>query len=191
MDPEVLAARQRVRVVDDEKATFSVPRLLIRGAEGLELAGPLSWDLCYGGLPIAAGELGLDRDLAFIEVASIEPAMDSAGLSIAVRLGDGAPCLVEAICVRPMRPMTRAEATARAKWPDVRNQGKAPPFRRPFLAGIRKVGAAGSPDGDPDQGDQRCVYLYCECSVLLEYRRRRMQGEAGAAPGQAGPDRSS
>ncbi len=191
MDPEVLAALQRVRVVDDENATFRVPRLLIRSAEGLELAGPLSWDLCYGGLPIAAGELSPDQDLAFIEVPSIEEAMDSAGLTIAVRLGDGAPCLVEAICVRPMRPATRAEATARVKWPDLRSQGEAPPFRRPFLAGIGKVRAAGSPDGATDPGGQRRVCIYRECSVLLEYRRRRMQGEAGAAPPQAGPDRTS
>jgi hypothetical protein len=189
MDPGTVAAWRRVTVVDDENATFGVPRLFVRGTGSPGSAPALTWELCYAGLPIAVGELGPDQAPTFTEIASVEPSMDGAGFSIVARFGDGVPCPVEAICVRPMRPTTRAEATARAEWPDVRDQEQAPPFRRPFLAGIRNVSVGGSSRGSDPRG-QRCVYVYYGFSVLLRYRRLRMRGEAGAAPRQAGPDRT-
>jgi hypothetical protein len=190
MDPGAVATWRRVTVVDDENAAFGVPRLLIRGAGGHGPARAVTWQLRYGGLPIAAGELGPDQEPALTEVASILPSMDGAGFTITARSADGELCPVEATCVRPTRPATRAEAAARAQWPDVRNQQEAPGFRRPFLAGTRDVFAGGSPGRGSDTGGQRCVYVYRGFSVLVEYRRRRVRGDAGAAPHQAGPDRS-
>ncbi len=187
MDHGAIATWRRVRVVDDENAAFGVPRLFIRGTGS---SGAVAWELRYGGLPIAAGDLGPEQEAAFVEVASIQPSMDGAGFTITARSGDGALCPVEATCVRPTRPATRAEATARARWPDVRNQEQAPPFRKPFLAGIRDVSGGVPSGGGSDPGGQRCVCVYHDVSVLLKYRRLRVRGEAGAAPRQAGPDHS-
>jgi hypothetical protein len=186
MDHGAVATRRRVTVVDDENAAFGAPRLFIRGTGG---SAAVAWELCYGGLPVAAGELSPDQEAAFVEVASIQPSMDGAGFTITARSGDGAPCPVEATCVRPARQATRAEATARARWPGAHNQEQAPPFRGPFLAGIRDVFAGVPSGGGSDPGGQRRVCVYHDFSVLLKYRRLRVRGDAGAAPRQAGPDR--
>jgi hypothetical protein len=187
VDPDAIATRRRVTVVEDENAEFGVPRLVVRGTGSPGLTGPVTWELSYGGLPIATGALSSDQQARFIEAPSIEPSMDSAGLAIAARYGNGDDCAIEAVCVRPMRPPTRAEATARARWPHPRNQRERPLFRRPFLAGTRDIPR---PDSGTDPGSHWSVCVYQPVSVLLAARRRLQRGEPLAAPQRAGPGSS-
>jgi hypothetical protein len=188
VDPGAIATRRRVTVVEDDNAEFSVPRLVIRAPGGPGLTGTVTWELSYGGLPIAAGSLGPAQEVSFAEVVSIQPSMDSAGLTITARHGDGEDCAIEATCVRPMRPPTRAEATARARWPGARNQRETPQFRRALLAGTRDITLPASPGADTDPRSRR-VCVYQPIPVLLEFRRRLVRGEPWAAQRQAAPDR--
>lgn len=187
MDQGTVTARRRVTVVDDENATFEVPRLLLRETGGSGTAGAVTWELCYGGLPIATGSLESGREVLFTEVAAVQPSMDSAGFTITARSGDGEPAAIEATCVRPMRPPTRAEATARARWPDARNQRDVPQFRRALLAGTRDVVPAASPGPDAGPGRRR-VCVYQPFPVLLAFRRRLVRGEEPWAQRQAAAD---
>jgi hypothetical protein len=185
MDPGAVAT-QRVTVVEDEDAAFTVPRLLIRSLGGPGPAG-VTWELRYGGLPIASGSLGSGQESSFTEVPSIGAAMDSAGLTITARDGAGETCPIEATCLRPTRPVTRAEATARARWPQLRDQREPPAFRRRFLAETRDVDPGASPGGGPDPGSRKRVCLYRHALVLLAFRRRLLRGDERPAPGPAGP----
>ena len=170
---------RRVTVVEDEGAAFGVPRLLLRGAPRPVTPGIVTWELCYGGLAIASGSMSGDQELLFAEVGAIRPEMDSRGLTLVARYGDGQPAAVEATCVRPALPPTRAEALARAKWPGARDQHDVPVPRQPFLAEAREVlppvraGQSGAP-----RRRRACIYQHF--SVLLAQRRRRLR-----LPGQA------
>ena len=190
MAPRPVATRHRVTVVEDKNAEFGVPRLLLRGTASPGQGGAVTWELCYGGLPVATGSLDSDQDVLFTDVASVQPSMDSAGFTLTARYEDGEPCPIEATCVRPVRPATRAEAAARAQWPGARNQQEAPALRRPFMAETRDVTQrrdAGSGNG---RDGHRSVYVYQHFSVLLAYRRRVLLDPAGmpeqADPGEAG-----
>lgn len=186
MDPGTVTTRRQVAVVDDENAAFGVPRLLLRDTGGPGTTGAVTWELCYGGLPIASGSLEGDQEALFTDVAGVQPSMDGAGLTITARREDGAPCEIEAICVRPMRPPTRAEAAARARWPGARNQHETPALRRPFVAEIREaLPVAAGPGIRP--GARRRVHVYQHFSALLAYRRRSLhRPRAASAPGQDG-----
>jgi hypothetical protein len=187
MGPDAVTTWLRVTVVNDEGAAFGVPRLLIRRTGGTGTAGAVTWELCYGGLPIATGELGPDQQPVFTEVASFGPSMDGAALTITARSSNGEPCMVEATCVRPARPATRAEATARARWPGVRDQQEPPALRRQFLAGTADVspGVPAGPGTGP--GSRRCVCIYRSSVVLAAFRRRSLRAGPGAAPLSAVP----
>jgi hypothetical protein len=185
-----VAARHRVAVVEDEDAAFGVPRLLLRGSASPGREGPVTWELRYGGLPVATGSLDSDQDVSFTDVAAIQPAMDSSGFTLIARYGTGEACAIEATCVRPVQPPTRAEAAARAKWPGTRNQREAPMLRQPFLAETRDISQrrdAGSGNG---RGGHRNICIYQHFSVLLAYRHRIARDRAGvleqADPGEAG-----
>jgi hypothetical protein len=186
VDPGAVATRRRVTVVEDENAEFGVPRLVIQ-APGL--TGAVTWELSYGGLPIATGSLGPAQEVSFTEVAPVQSAMDSAGLTITARYGDGGDCAIEATCVRPTRPATRAEATAQARWPGARNQREAPQFRQVLLAGAQDVAPSAVPGRGTDRGRRR-VCVYQPFGVLLAFRRRLVRGEPWAAQRQSAPDRS-
>jgi hypothetical protein len=178
-----------VTVVEDENAEFGVPRLVIRAPASPGPTRAVTWELSYGGLPIDTGSLGSTQEVSFTEVASVQPSMDGAGLTITARYDDGEGCAIEAICVRPMRPPTRAEATARARWPGTRNQREAPQFRRALLAGARDIAPSAAPGKDTDPGSRR-VCVYQPFPMLLAFRRRLLRGEPWAAQRQAPPDRS-
>jgi hypothetical protein len=166
-----VSARRRVTVVADEGAAFGTLRLLLRSAPGRVTPGIVTWELCYGGLPIASGSMSGDQELLFAEIGVVQPDMDSLGLTLIARHEDGQPAAIEATCVRPVPPPTRAEALARAKWAGARDQQEAPVPRRPFLAGAREVlppvraGRGGAPR-------RRRVCIYQHFSVLLAERRR-------------------
>lgn len=168
----------RVAVVEDEGAAFGVPRLLLRGAAGPAPPGAVTWELYYGGLPIASGSMSGDQELLFAEVGAIQPDMDSRGLTLIARYADGLPAAIEATCVRPVLPVTRAEALARAKWAGARDQHEAPVPRQPFLAEAREVlppvraGQGGAPG-------RRRACIYQHFSVLLAQRRRRLRLRKG------------
>lgn len=185
-----MATPQRVTVVEDENAAFGVARLLLRRAGGPGKGGAVTWELCYGGVPVAAGSHGPDQDVVFTEIASIEPAMDSSGFTITARYADGDQCVIAAVCVRPARPPTRAEATARARWPGARHQQAAPGPGRLFLAGTRDISLPppASPQGEP--GRPRSVRVYQHFSVLLAHRRQIMREPAAASTGPAPVARS-
>ncbi len=169
---------RRVSVVEDEGAAFGVPRLLLRGAPGPPAPGIVIWELCYGGLPIASGSMSGDQELLFAEIGAMQPDMDSRGLTLIARHADGQPAAVEATCVRPVLPATRAEALARAKWAGARDQHEAPAPRRPFLAEALealppvRAGQGGAPR-------RRRVCIYQHFSVLLAQRRRLRKGGPG------------
>jgi hypothetical protein len=175
-----VAAQQRVTVVEDSSAEFGVARLLLRGAGGSG-AEAVTWELCYGGVPVAAGPLDSDQGTLFIEIASIEPAMDSSGFTISARYADGDDCEIAATCVRPARPPTRAEATAREQWPDARHQRAAPAPRRSFLAGSRDISPPAPAGAETGRGKPRSVCIYEHFSVLLAQRRRFMRGAGRGA----------
>jgi hypothetical protein len=179
-----------VTVVEDENAAFGVPRLLLRGSAVPGHEGAVTWELRYGGLPVATGSLDSDQDVLFTDVAAVQPAMDNSGLTLIARYENGEPCAIEATCVRPVQPPTRAEAAARAQWPGARNQQETPILRRPFLAATRDISQrrdAGSGNG---RGGRRNICIYQHFSVLLAYRRRIVRDRAGvlerADPGEAG-----
>lgn len=113
MAPRPAATRHRLTVVEDENAGFGVPRLLLRPTASPGQRRAVTWELCYGGLPVATGSLDPGQDVLFTDVASVQPAMDGSGFTITARYEDGEPCAIEATCVRPVRPPTRAEAAAR------------------------------------------------------------------------------
>jgi hypothetical protein len=146
-----------------------MPQLRFHGAASAQTARAVIWELYYGGLPIATGRLASDQDVSFADVASLAPVMDSSGLTISVRYEDGEPCAIEVSCVRAVRPTTRAEATARMRWPGVRDQPDVPELRRRLLAETRDIHAPGAP------GRLRCVCIYQPTSVLLEDRRLHLR----------------
>jgi hypothetical protein len=168
------SARQRVTVIADEGAAFGTPRLLLRSAPGRAAPGIVTWELCYGGLPICSGSMSGDQELLFAEIGVIQPEMDSLGLTLAARHEDGQPAAIEATCVRPALPPTRAEALARVKWAGARDQHEAPAPRQPFLAEARealppvRAGQGGAPR-------RRRVCIYQHFSVLLAQRRGRLR----------------
>jgi hypothetical protein len=210
VDPRPAAAQRRVTVVEDENAMLLVPRLLLKGSGPPGPAEMVTWELRYGGLPIATGSLGSDREVLFTDTAAVQPSMDSSGLSFTARYEDGRLAAIEAICVRPGRPVTRAEATAREKWPGARHQQEAPALRRPLLAGTRAASlpvSAGPESASTESAStestsaestntatrargQRCVYVYQHFSALLA-RRRRYLREPASTPRQTSPDRES
>ena len=167
--------------MEDEGAAFGVPRLLLRGVTGPP-APAVTWELRYGGRAIASGSMPGDQELLFTDVDSILPVMDGAGLTFAARYEDGRPAAIEATCVRPVPPPTRAEAMARAQWPGVRDQPGTPGPRGPLLAEVREIFPAGAVPGDLPRARRVCVYA--QFSVLLAARRRRLHGRA---PGPARP----
>jgi hypothetical protein len=177
-----VAAQQRVTVVEDPSAGFGVARLLLQGAGGSGTEA-VTWELCYGGVPVATGPLASDQGTLFIEIASIEPAMDSSGFTISARYADGDDCEIAATCVRPARQPTRAEATARAQWPDARHQRAAPAPRRSFLAETRDISAPTGAAAEPAKPRSVCVYAHF--SVLLARRRWFMRGAGRGARGAA------
>jgi hypothetical protein len=179
-----VAAQQRVTVVEDSSAEFGVARLLLQGAGGSGTEA-VTWELCYGGVPVAAGPLASDQGTLFIEIASIEPAMDSSGFTISARYPDGDDCEIAATCVRPARPPTRAEATARAQWPDAQHQRAAPAPRRPFLAGTRDIPRPAPAGAKTVPSKPRSVCVYEHFSVLLARRRWFMRGGGRGARGTA------
>lgn len=145
----------------------------------------MSWELYYGGVPIATGSLGSGEEVAFTDIDAIEPSMDDAGFSFIARTATGEAAAIEAICVRPARPLTRAESTARAKWAGLRDQPEAPAAGRQFLAGTREITRtvpAGPQTGGraATQIRSRCVCVYQHVAVLLAHRRRRVREQAPA-----------
>jgi hypothetical protein len=150
----------------------------------------VTWELRYGGLPVATGSLDSDQDVLFTDVAAVQPAMDSSGLTLTARYEHGEPCAIEATCVRPVQPPTRAEAAARAQWPGTRNQRETPMLRRPFLAETRDVSRRRDASTGSGRGGQRNICIYQHFSVLLAYRRRIVRDRARvlerADPGEAG-----
>ena len=139
----------------------------------------MTWELCYGGVPIATGSLGSGEEVAFTDIDAIEPSMDNAGFSFAARTAAGAAVAIEAICVRPARPLTRAESTARAKWAGLRDQQEVPAAGRQFLAATREVTRT-VPAGSQTQTRSRCVCIYQHFAVLLAHRRRRVREQVAA-----------
>jgi hypothetical protein len=126
-----------------------------------------------------------DQEVLSAELDSIQPAMDSVGLTLTARYGDGRPAAVEAICLRPVLPLTRAEAMARANWPGARDQPEVPGPRRPLLVGARGIFPpvrAADPVGAPRR---RRVCIYQHFSVLLAQRRRRLRERRPAPPQRA------
>jgi hypothetical protein len=178
-----------VTVVEDENAALRQPRLLLRGtgkrAPRATAAGAVTWELYYGGVPIATGSLGSGEEVSFTDIDTIEPSMDNAGFSFIARTATGKAAAIEAICVRPARPLTRAESTARAKWAGLRDQQETPAAGRQFLAGTREVTRT-VPAGSQTDGRtatrtrSRCVCVYQHFAVLLAHRRRRVRGQAPA-----------
>jgi hypothetical protein len=151
----------------------------------------VTWELCYGGVPVATGSLGSDQEVSFTDIDAIEPSMDSSGFTFTAWHEDGRLSAIEAVCIRPGMPPTRAEATARAKWSGARNQQEAPSFRRFFLAGTEDAVLPAFPD--PHAGErQRSVCVYQHFSRLLTHRRRQLRGmaPAPAAVPQISPDRT-
>lgn len=172
--------RTTLKIVEQEHAAPGVPRLQFKGvAKGV--ARPVTWELCYGGLAIATGRLASEQAEPFADVASIEPVMDSSGLTLTARYEDGEPCAIEVTCVRPVRPTTRAEATARARWPGTRDQSDAPEIAGRFMAQIREIEA-------PMSGRHRRACIYQHVSVLLEDRRLHLR--APRKPPEASRDRT-
>jgi hypothetical protein len=161
--PRPSLVRTPLKLVEQEHAAPGVPRLQFQG-----VARAVTWELCYGGLAIATGRLGPEQDGAFADVASIEPVMDGAGLTITARYEDGEPCAIEVTCVRSVRPTTRAEATARERWPGTRDQSDAPELAGRFIAQTREIEA-------PRSGQHRRVCIYQHVSVLLEHRRLHLR----------------
>lgn len=178
MAPRPVATRHRVTVVEDENAEFGAPRLLLRGTASPGQGGAVAWELCYGGLPVATGSLDSDQDVLFTDVTSVQPAMDSSGFTLTARYSDGEPCPVEATCVRPVRPPTRAEAAARAQWPGTRNQREAPELRRPFLTQTRDISRRESTGQGNGRGGSRAICVYQHFSVLLAHRHRLLRDPA-------------
>jgi len=146
----------------------------------------VTWELRYGGYPVASGSMSGDQEILSTEIGPIRADMDSVGLTLTACYGDGRTAAVEATCVRPVPPATRAEAMARANWPGARDQPGVPTLRRPLLAEAREifppVRAAG-PDGVPRR---RRVCIYQHVSVLLAQRRRRLQERGPASSRDAG-----
>ncbi|HEY2575731.1 MAG TPA: hypothetical protein VGI74_05435 [Streptosporangiaceae bacterium] len=163
--------------MEDENAALRKPRLLLRGARKPATAGAVTWELCYGGVPIATGALGSGEEVAFTDIDAIEPSMDNAGFSFIARMASGEVPAIEAICVRPARPLTRAERTARAKWAGLRDQPETPAAGRQFLAGTRDVTRT-VPAGRGTGTRSRCVCVYQHFAVLLAGRRRRVRAQA-------------
>jgi hypothetical protein len=161
--PSPSLVRTTLKIVEQEHAAPGVPRLQFKG-----VARAVTWELCYGGLAIATGRLAPEQDDAFADVASIEPVMDSAGLTIMARYEDGEPCAIEVPCVRPVRPTTRAEATARARWPGTRDQSDAPELTGRFMTQTREIGS-------PISGQHRRACIYQHVSVLLQDRRLQLR----------------
>jgi hypothetical protein len=139
-----------MNVVEDEDPAFRTPRLFLRAGAGAQAPEVISWELRYGGLPIAAGSLRRDQEASFTEVASVDPAMDSSGLSLVARDEDGRPTAVEVICVRPVRRPTSVEAAARTRWKNVRDQPEAPALGQRLVAERQEVRPG---------GQSVCVYL--------------------------------
>jgi hypothetical protein len=173
----VEASVLRVTVVEDGDAALHRPRLLLRGAGEPGSAGEVTWELCYGGVPIATGSLGPGEEVAITDIDAIEPAMDSAGFSFTARTPDGEAAAIEAICVRPPRALTRAESTARAKWSGLRDQPEAPAAGQQFLAGTREVTRTVTA-GSQTETRSRCVCIYQHVAALLAHRRRRVREQA-------------
>ena len=171
----------RVTVVEDGNGALRKPRLLLRGARDPASMGAVTWELRYGGVPIATGSLGSGEEVAFTDIDAIEPSMDSAGFSFTARTATGESAAIEAICVRPARMVTRAESTARAKWAGLRDQPEVPATGRQFLAGIRDVTRTVQA-GSQTETRSRSVCIYPYFAVLLAHRRRRVREQA-PAPG--------
>jgi hypothetical protein len=150
-------------------------------------AGTVRWEFRYGGLPIASGELSRDTGSLAVQAPSVQPFMDGAAFTISARDEDGRPVAVEATCVRPARPLTRAEAAARAAWPGVRDQDEAPAPRRHLVAETRDAHRflSAGPEGEVRH---RSVCVYYHFSALLARRRqwlRKLPPQRGGQ-GQAG-----
>lgn len=178
-EPGPALVRNALTIVEQEHAAPGVPRLQFKGVARAG-ARAVTWELCYGGLAIATGRLAAEHDDAFADVAAVEPAMDSSGLTITARYDDGEPCAIEVTCMRPVRPTTRAEATARARWPGTRDQSDAPELAGRFMAQIREIEV-------PSSGRHRRACIYQHVSVLLEHRRLHLRAPRNA---EASPDRT-
>jgi hypothetical protein len=182
VEPRTESARRQVTLVEDEGTSLAVPRLFLRPAPGPAAPGTVTWELRYGGLAIASGSMSGDQELVSAEIDAIQPDMDSRGLTLVAWRANGQPAAVDATCIRPVLPPTRAEALARAKWAGARDQPGAPVPRRPFLAESREA----LPPVRADRGGtprRRRVCVYQHFSVLLVERRRRLRKRR---PGPAG-----
>jgi hypothetical protein len=161
-------------VVEEESAGPGISRLLLSLARDGGPAGTVRWEFCYGGLPIATGELSQNTGTLAVQAPSVQPFMDSAGFTITARDENGRPAAIEATCVRLARPPTRAEAVARAAWPGVRDQDGAPAPRRHLVAetcDAHRFLSAG-PEGE---SRHRSVCVYYHFSALLARRRRSLR----------------
>jgi len=187
MDPRPVVLPRRVTVVEEESAGSGISRLLLSVTRDGGPAGAVTWEFRYGGLPIATGELCQDASTVAVQAPSVEPFMDSAGFTITASDEEGRPAAIEATCVRPARPPTRAEAAARAAWPGVRDQDGAPPLRQHLVAETQDAYRFLSA-GPAGEARRRSVCVYYHFSALLARRRRwlRRLPPPQAGQGQAG-----
>ena len=183
MDPRPAILPQRVTVVEEESAGPGISRLLLSLARGGGPAGTVRWEFRYGGLPIATGQLSRDTGSLAVQAPSVQPFMDSAGFTITARDEDGRPVAIEAACVRPARPPTRAEAAARAAWPGLRDQDEAPELRQHLVAETRDAHCF-LPAGPEGEARHRSVCVYYHFSALLARRRRSLRKPPRRRPGQ-------
>jgi hypothetical protein len=144
---------------------------------GAGAVGSVSWELCYGDVPIAGAVIGIGEAALAIDVPMLEPWMDDVALSVTAWSETGDPVPVEATCARAARRLTSAEATARAVRPGLRSQLEVPQRGEAFVAEQRMLLVPRPPAPSPNQQRAaRSVVLYQDVHRLLAHRRERLRG---------------
>jgi hypothetical protein len=168
--------RPVIQHLEDERAAarLSVRRLYHAGAGS---AGSISWELCYGGFPIASGIIARGESTLSTDVPALEAWMDDFALTLVAWAENGEPVSVEATCRRTRHRMTRAEATARSLWPGAREQLEGPKRGEARVAARRLVSV---PDAVRDARPSRPpgvrrVVVYQDVHQLLAHRISRLQ----------------
>lgn len=154
-----------IEVVEDPDWLSGMPRLVVRAPA--VLPRPARWALSYQGMPLRTGAVAAGEQVSVERLPELEPWMDSRALRLQ------SETQLQATCLRPCPPRTRAERKADEEHPGLVDQ-----IEVPVRGNHRVVGRWPVQDGESER--PCAVVVYQDWSELLRERRQRMRGRTGS-----------
>jgi predicted DCC family thiol-disulfide oxidoreductase YuxK len=154
-----------VETVEDPDWTAGTPRLIIRAPS--VTTRPVRWVLCFERVALRTSAVAPGEQVSVASVPELEPWMDSDALRLYCEAG------VQATCIRPLRPRTRAEHKAAEEYPSLVDQGVVP-----VRGGHRVIGTRSVTDGASGRACE--VVVYQDWSELLRERTQHLRARTAA-----------